>query len=184
MTIIFIVSSILLGGFLFLNNLLKNIRLSFKNELRLLYSKLEFQFIKEDKIKTNVQLEFIKGYKTTSELTDLLDIQVLWAIHHIDRGESVHNLKEDFDKLKEELSEESKLIIEQFQEVSTKLFYMSFIRIDFLWWALKKFIKVSCISIVKTSFRPFIAANSFVKELASEANEIIISGEKKALTIS
>lgn len=173
MTQIVSILVLLLVGYLFFREFMRNTRIEKKNNLRVLYDKLEVSFLQENKVLNNNTLQFLESYKITAELTELLDIQVLWAMHHISRS-SVHNTKTDFDKVRDSLSDNSKRIIEEFDEEATSLIKLSYIKFDFLLWIFQKWIDNRSKRIVQP-------ISKFLQELQEEANEIILCGKIKSM---
>lgn len=174
--------------FLFVNSSVKDLRLKYKNELRIIYDKLEIQFIKDGIRLDNNALKFLKSYKVTAANTDFLDFQVLWAIHDLAGDTKVHKVKDDFDKVRNSLSNESNQLLKDFDSYAVKLIYISALKPDFIAWGIKLFVINTIKSLTRFSLMPFVRSINYTKELLKELQEVVFVGqsatETKQLTLA
>jgi len=171
---------IVLITFLISNTIIRNQRLQLKNDLRILYSQLEFQIIKEHLVLNNQTLKFLSIYKFTSEMTDMLDVQILWCIHKMAGNRRVHATRDEFNTVRNSLSPETLAILNDFNLVSRKMIALSFLKPDLILWLFGQLLKDFWKSIVKLSLRPLIKSYNFLNEVKREMQEIISVGKDSA----
>jgi len=158
------------------SDLIFSARTSIKNELREIYNLLELEFVKNERKMDNKAIKFLSNYKFASELTELMDIQVLWSLHEMLDKSNLHASIKEIKDFKEKLTEKEKSYIDEFDKKVEQLVQFSYLKPDFLFWLIKTLLSLLFKSIYRHSTYPFVKANNYYKELKDEVKEIILCG--------